>query len=203
MQKFDKLSVVGKVFNSWEIVSFAYIKNYTPHYNCKCLECNEIHVVNYQNLKQQKTRMCQTCMIKKIHKGKKYSETTKQKMRGPCNKECNQELLAIDSSRKEGQRGLRINSTINSMKQKAVHRGKSWNITNLEAAKLIIQPCHYCGEKPFDYNGLDRVDNSKGYEIDNVVPCCRYCNSFKLDRTVEEFKAHIIKIYNHLKLGEK
>lgn len=28
-------------------------------------------------------------------------------------------------------------------------------------------------------SGLDRTDNSKGYLIKNVVPCCGICNSIK------------------------
>ena len=27
--------------------------------------------------------------------------------------------------------------------------------------------------------GLDRLDNSKGYVLDNVVPCCDKCNRLK------------------------
>ncbi len=41
-------------------------------------------------------------------------------------------------------------------------------------AKLIVLPCHYCGAEPTDRgrgprNGLDRVDNERGYVLDNVV----------------------------------
>lgn len=52
--------------------------------------------------------------------------------------------------------------------------------------------CHYCGLRPEDFKttldkyltkkvnlGLDRVDNSKGYEIENIVLCCNRCNSIK------------------------
>ena len=35
--------------------------------------------------------------------------------------------------------------------------------------------------------GIDRLDNSKGYEIDNIVPCCFVCNQVKSNRfTVQE-----------------
>jgi hypothetical protein len=36
-------------------------------------------------------------------------------------------------------------------------------------------------------SGIDRIDNSKGYIVDNCVPCCTYCNTIKGTRTVEEF----------------
>lgn len=87
---------------------------------------------------------------------------------------------------------------------------------------LSQQPCHYCGREPyrtfnvgtsrrkgenvsvyqmeqgnFTYNGLDRIDSSKGHSPDNIVPCCWDCNEMKGDRTYEEFIAHITRIWIH------
>lgn len=47
--------------------------------------------------------------------------------------------------------------------------------------------CIYCGH---DENiGLDRVDNSKGHTLDNVVTCCYLCNMTRNNYyTFEEFK---------------
>lgn len=44
--------------------------------------------------------------------------------------------------------------------------------------------CHYCNSciKLEIGFGLDRIDNSKGYFKDNVVPCCGVCNRTKGDR---------------------
>ena len=68
--------------------------------------------------------------------------------------------------------------------------------------------CYYCGAKPnnvarsfhsrrnYVYGGLDRVDNTKGYTIDNVVPCCKICNRAKGGLTVQEFRKWIKNIYN-------
>jgi hypothetical protein len=85
---------------------------------------------------------------------------------------------------------------------------------------LSQQPCHYCRRLPFrtyniakrdigyrtfsenqfqngsfTYNGLDRVDSAQGHTPDNVVACCWDCNSAKMDRTMEEFLAHIVRMY--------
>ena len=60
---------------------------------------------------------------------------------------------------------------------------------------------HYYGE--YIYNGIDRIDNAKSYEVDNVVPCCKTCNYMKLDRSKEEFVAHVKKICEHLDTIEK
>ena len=46
-------------------------------------------------------------------------------------------------------------------------------------------------------NGLDRVDSSKGYTIDNVVPCCAICNTAKNKMTQKEFKEWIKTVYEN------
>lgn len=46
--------------------------------------------------------------------------------------------------------------------------------------------CHYCDLQVVGV-GLDREDNSKGYFIGNVVPCCKRCNRMKTDMGKEEF----------------
>jgi hypothetical protein len=49
-------------------------------------------------------------------------------------------------------------------------------------------------------NGVDRVENSLGYSVDNCVACCKICNWMKLTLSVDEFKAHVIKIARHMEL---
>lgn len=79
--------------------------------------------------------------------------------------------------------------------------------------KLIFSDCIYCSTKPFNfstkvktkttdkvyYNGVDRVDNSIGYTIDNSVSCCRRCNSAKNNKSKEEFLEWASRVYNTLK----
>lgn len=58
-------------------------------------------------------------------------------------------------------------------------REKEWNLTFEEYKDLISKPCTYC-EKDISQEkgcGLDRLDNNMGYNINNVVPCCKACNS--------------------------
>ena len=76
---------------------------------------------------------------------------------------------------------------------------------------LTQMDCYYCGEKPnnrrkgyfknsgeFDYiyNGLDRVNNNLPYQWDNVVSCCKYCNSAKGELTLAEFMEWVQRIKN-------
>lgn len=80
---------------------------------------------------------------------------------------------------------------------------------------ITMQRCYYCNKEPsnikksgsfskeYIYSGIDRIDNSKGYTLDNCVPCCKDCNLSKRSRTKTEFIQWIEQTYMHLKeIGE-
>lgn len=46
-------------------------------------------------------------------------------------------------------------------------------------------------------NGIDRIDNNRGYEEDNVVACCFMCNSMKSDLSFEKFIRHLTTIHKY------
>lgn len=89
-----------------------------------------------------------------------------------------------------------VNTRLSAIKSSAQTRGKSWNITDELAKELMTSPCHYCGliDMNIRVNGIDRVNNDIGYENGNVVPCCKLCNYFKKNYTVDEFLAHAKRI---------
>ena len=78
----------------------------------------------------------------------------------------------------------------------ASQRGIEWGLSEEEFLSYWKQPCYYCGSS-IRTIGLDRVDNSKGYFVDNVVPCCTACNKMKVDMTQKDFLSHIRKIAEH------
>lgn len=99
-------------------------------------------------------------------------------------------------------------------KRNALKRNLEFSITIDEFRELIKQNCTYCGTEPKNikrykrsnkntlyetliYSGVDRVDNTKGYFLENCTPCCAHCNKMKAVLTIEEFKEHIIKVYTH------
>ena len=102
-----------------------------------------------------------------------------------------------------------FNTLVRSMRASAKKRGYEWKLTKKQVAHLTKQPCHYCGAVPsqalhpsecngaYIYNGLDRVDNSKGYTVDNVVPCCSGCNYMKRAMTLNEFESRVTRVYKH------
>jgi hypothetical protein len=51
------------------------------------------------------------------------------------------------------------------------------------------------------YNGIDRVDNTRGYSIDNCVACCKQCNWAKRELPQQEFIDWIHRVSRHLNGG--
>jgi hypothetical protein len=48
-------------------------------------------------------------------------------------------------------------------------------------------------------NGIDRVDNSRGYHTDNCVSCCIACNREKRAQSQAAFLENTRRRYEHLK----
>jgi len=96
--------------------------------------------------------------------------------------------------------GSYANAIVSLIKNGAKHRGLEWNLTHIETFNILLKACYYCGTQinfPETRNGLDRLDNTKGYISNNVVPCCYPCNIAKHQMTEKEFKSLIINIYNN------
>jgi hypothetical protein len=85
-----------------------------------------------------------------------------------------------------------------SIKRCAKGRHIPWELTREQAMKFWQTPCAYCGAE-IETLGLDRVDYTKPYTIDNVVSCCRLCNVMKFTLSPEEFLAHCRRIVEHAK----
>jgi len=93
-----------------------------------------------------------------------------------------------------------FNALFRSYKDGAKERGYRWELSKNVFEEITQQNCFYCGMPPsasyqsgrfngdYIYNGVDRMDNDKGYIVSNVVPCCRMCNVAKNDRSLEDFR---------------
>jgi len=75
--------------------------------------------------------------------------------------------------------------------RQASNRNLSWDITEEDYRAIRSLPCHYCNSELVSPGvALDRIDNSQGYNMDNVLPCCGRCNLMRQDiLSVEEMKA--------------
>jgi len=107
----------------------------------------------------------------------------------------------------KGEKYLRITRTVNAIRKCGYRRDLSWGLTNLQASRMLLAECYYCGHVPDTdnqetnpYNGIDRLDSSLGYMPDNVVTACRKCNVAKHVLSEVEFLDIVKRIANKHKL---
>lgn len=84
----------------------------------------------------------------------------------------------------------------NVYKKNAKRRNIAFNLSKEEFYKITNLPCHYCGTIE-SYNGIDRIDSSGDYIINNCVPCCEVCNKMKLDYSIDFWFNHMRKIIQY------
>jgi organic radical activating enzyme len=66
------------------------------------------------------------------------------------------------------------------VQKNAYTRGILFTLSEADFERLIIQSCIYCGfHSASRLNGIDRIDNNKGYLLSNCIPCCKMCNVIK------------------------
>lgn len=89
-----------------------------------------------------------------------------------------------------------IAAAVRNYKNSAALRGLSFDLSDDAVIGLIQSPCGYCEWIEADkLNGIDRVDSTQGYTLENSVPCCRWCNYAKRHEPVEDFR----KWLNHVR----
>jgi hypothetical protein len=90
-------------------------------------------------------------------------------------------------------------------------RGLKNTLTIQEFVRLCSANCSYCGALPtlrsingysgHHANGIDRIDNTEGYVLENCTTACSLCNTIKKAMTLKQFLNHIERIYNHSKIS--
>lgn len=179
--KKERMKLIGKKFGRWTILSqntnHGHNKAHETYWNCRC-ECGK----------------------EKVLAG--YSITSGHSTSCGC-------FLRETKSLPPGEAAFRM---IHRYYVKAAKSRKlSFLLTKEEFKELTSSPCHYCGNEPewkiksiktpngeYLHNGIDRLDNNKGYYKENCVPCCHACNWSKLDRSKEEFVQWIKQVHAHI-----
>ncbi len=100
-----------------------------------------------------------------------------------------------------------MNAIYAQYRNRANRKKISFELSKEEFKEITMKKCFYCGSDlsnfnsapnnngDFSYNGIDRLDNTEGYELDNCVPCCSICNRGKDVMSKEEFLGWIEKVY--------
>lgn len=98
-----------------------------------------------------------------------------------------------------GERRFKIDLRRRIIKNGARKRNIDFQLSNEQIINLIMSKCTYCESSYRDgiLNGVDRVNNNLGYLPNNSVSCCKWCNSAKSNKTLDEFFSWIEKIKSY------
>lgn len=170
--------VKSKIFSSGMVIgSLTLLKRIIkgrdiPYWECMC-KCGGKDLVSEYNLKYEKRVTC---------------------------RRCSPNIKRVGNSA--------FNGLFSSYKRSAQNRGISWGLSIEDFGIITKSDCHYTGLPPssiiktttsiYTYNGIDRIDSSKGYVIDNCVPCNGVVNKMKMALPYEEFLNMCSIISNHM-----
>ena len=93
-----------------------------------------------------------------------------------------------------------VEKVFNYLESTAISRNMTFTLTIEQIKTMYFANCFYCNDKPGNrlknksFQGLDRVNNAIGYEIENVVPCCKICNRAKSSMSLEQWKLWLARV---------
>lgn len=149
----------------------------------KCSGCKKLHA--------ELTKKCSNCKEcdrryheahkeeKKVYHATYYEakKTTILARSAEYRKENKEEIRARDNAYRNTRKGKMRHIMSDAKKMNRVI-----TMTDDEIMDMTDMPCEYCGvetEDKVNRNGIDRLDSSKGYILDNCVSCCGVCNMMK------------------------
>ena len=187
----DPLRHIGYKKGNQEIIEFVEYRNRSksnseyPYYKVLCHNCNNIHFGFYYNISDARHSgiVCTKCsnITNKIYERFTASES-------------------------------QLNINYSNYKSKCKSKNWIFNLNKEEFKNLVFNNCHYCNQEPnqfrmdrckykrnmdsaFLMNGIDRLDSSIGYNLENCVSCCEDCNKAKRNLSYDQFLDLIKRIY--------
>lgn len=148
----------------------------------KCTQCNNEY--NHFSFKayhlSRNIHICKECYKKlKVEKIKEYNKKHKTK-RSEYNKKYRKKPFV----------------KYKKYKNSANKRNIEFNLSFEDFMTFWEKPCFYCND-PIETIGIDRIDNNKGYFLENCASCCTVCNRMKLSSPVKDFLEQVHKIANN------
>ena len=197
-----KKDLKGLRFGRVTVLEFSHMGGVDDHvsfWKCLC-DCGKEFSTRGVHLSNGTTTSC-GCYVREVN-SKRGKDTFKNNLRG-----------YIEAKRKPAGESSR-NHLFYLYKYKAEKKGLEFSLSLEEFSRLTKMNCRYCGAEPsqvklqkgvnpYIYNGLDRIDSSKGYALGNVAPCCGHCNVAKLDKSEDEFAEWIVRAYYHFAASKK
>lgn len=175
--------VPGLKINRLTAVSFSYKTPAGSYYWIFKCECGSLSTRTANSVTTEKAKSC-GCYDREMK--------SKRQTKSPGTASCNNRYITYRSNAK--------------------NRNISFNLSIAEFKSIAEKDCYICGQPPsqickavhgrttsWTYNGIDRIDNTKGYFIENCKACCWDCNFSKNKRSVNELLKWVIRVYEFQK----
>ncbi len=175
--------LTGKVFNRLTVIKFHGFSKNVGHWLCKC-SCGNSKIVTSHNLNKGISGLggVQSCgCLQKDSCHKRRLDDTEAGFR---------KLL---TSYKARAKLKKLPFELDEKHFRSLTKGKCYYCN--KGPTQLSHPSKRISEKPYKYNGIDRLKNDQGYVLGNVVSCCGQCNKAKLDLDEEDFLDWIRKVY--------
>lgn len=200
MKVYDKRikheAFIGTVIGKVKIISFDKVETskdrhvYFYNYLCVCgtIESAPKYSLLASKRKNKNTYCCSICRKNKVSE---WAKTAKVKYENPLDAKCS--TLFSNYRTRSKTKKLEFSLTFDYFKE------------------LVTNNCHYCNLAPnkcrkdraksrmgisrIYFNGIDRLDSSQGYTIENTVSCCEDCNKAKRNLSYTQFLNLIKRIY--------
>jgi 5-methylcytosine-specific restriction endonuclease McrA len=195
----------GQIFNKWTIidkVSYTVRRGWLYLVECSCDNKTRKELLGY-DVEFGRSMSC-GCIGKSEEQRKRVSDWNLQLIADGKHRTAGKKLndLTKKYPEKFGKDMPFAYVILNGIKSAASKRKLEFKLNQLEAfEKYCLGSCFYCGftpNWPETHNGIDRVNNEKGYIDGNCVSSCAQCNRAKNDLTLEKFYLRINKIYNFI-----
>lgn len=152
---------------------------------------------NQERVKEQRKQYSQEHAEEK----RAYNQTNKEYFKQKRKEYEKQNIDKVREQRKRYRKSLK--ARCKKYELGAKKRGLPFELSLEEFDEITKMSCEYCGGysdelNGIKFNGIDRIDSSKGYTVKNSVPCCEMCNRMKLDYDLEDFLEHVKKIVNNI-----
>jgi hypothetical protein len=93
-----------------------------------------------------------------------------------------------------------INHCFSSYVKEANRRSIEFHLSKEDFLDIIKTNCYYCGEinEEKKFNGIDRMDSTKNYILENCVSCCSLCNYLKNKVPLDIFIKRVRHILSYI-----
>lgn len=176
--------LIGEKHGQLVVIERATSVRGVAHYRCQC-KCGREVVAQGTRIRQKRTTRCVHCA---------RGEGGKARRKAPG-----------EAAR---------NRLVSTYRNTARHKNLAFDLPREIMYHLFAQECFYYGRPPgqtlaarpghqhgtFTYNGIDRLVNTKGYVLFNVVACCHECNFRKGANDVGPFLSWVARVAEHQKL---